>query len=101
MAISYTLAKEWVENGWNVSDDIKILLKNLKRKKKRKIDFDMNKLQKEGIDTGIKAMNPVNGKLFQFILQNYILSDYGIRSYYGSTCMMKGTMNLRRNIILK
>lgn len=78
MAISYTLAKEWVENGWNVSDDIKNFIEKLeKEEKERKIDFDMNKLQKEGIDTGIKAMNPVNGKIIPIYIANYILSDYG------------------------
>ena len=35
MAISYTLAKEWVENGWNVSDDIKNFIEKLEKEEKK------------------------------------------------------------------
>ncbi len=37
----------------------------------------MNKLEKEGIDTGIKAINPVNNEEIPIYIANYILSDYG------------------------
>jgi leucyl-tRNA synthetase len=78
MAISYTLAKEWIENGWDASDDIKkFIIKLEQEEKERTIDFDMSKLEKEGIDTGIKAINPANGEEVPIYIANYILSDYG------------------------
>lgn len=78
MAISYTLAKEWIENGWNASEEIKNFIAKLeKEEKERTIDFDMSKLEKEGIDTGIKAINPANGEEVPIYIANYILSDYG------------------------
>ncbi len=78
MAISYNLAKEWIENGWDASDDIKkFIIKLEQEEKERTIDFDMSKLEKEGIDTGIKAINPANGEEVPIYIANYILSDYG------------------------
>ncbi|MFO0743653.1 MAG: class I tRNA ligase family protein [Candidatus Paceibacterota bacterium] len=78
MAISYTLAKEWIKDGWNASEEIKKFIAKLeKEEKERAIDFDMSKLEKEGIDTGIKAINPANGEEVPIYIANYILSDYG------------------------
>lgn len=78
MCISYTLAKEWIINGWEANDEIKSFIAKLeKEEKERAIDFDMSKLEKEGIDTGIKAINPANGQEVPIYIANYILSDYG------------------------
>lgn len=78
MAISYTLAKEWIQNGWNTSEEIKNFINKLEQEEKeRTIDFDMSKLEKEGIDTGIKAINPANDEELPIYIANYILSDYG------------------------
>ena len=78
MAISFTLAKEWIENGWNAGEEIKSFIAKLeKEEKERTVDFDMSKLEKEGIDTGIKAINPANGIEVPIYIANYILSDYG------------------------
>jgi len=78
MAISYSLAKEWIENGWNASEEIKNFIEKLEKEEKdRTIDFDMSKLEKEGVDTGIKAINPANGEQVPIYIANYILSDYG------------------------
>lgn len=78
MAISFSLAKEWIQNGWQASSEIKNFIKKLeKEEKERTVDFDMSKLEKEGIDTGIKAINPANGEEVPIYIANYILSDYG------------------------
>ncbi len=78
MAISFSLAKEWIENGWQASSEIKNFIDKLeKEEKERTVDFDMSKLEKEGIDTGIKAINPANGEEVPIYIANYILSDYG------------------------
>ena len=34
-------------------------------------------IDKKGIDTGIKAINPINGRIIPVWIANYILSDYG------------------------
>ena len=78
MCISYTLAKEWIKGGWNATPEIKNFIAKLeKEEKERTVDFDMSKLEKEGIDTGIKAVNPANGEGVPIYIANYILSDYG------------------------
>lgn len=78
MAISYSLAKEWIENGWQASDEIKAFIAKLeKEEKERALDFDMSKMKKEGMDTGIKAINPATGEEVPIYIANYILSDYG------------------------
>ncbi len=78
MAISFSLAKEWIQNGWQASSEIKNFIEKLeKEEKERTIDFDMSKLEKEGIDTGVKAINPANGEEVPIYIANYILSDYG------------------------
>ena len=78
MCISYTLAKEWIKNGWDASIEIKNFIAKLeKEEKERTIDFDMSKLEKEGVDTGIKAINPAKGEEVPIYIANYILSDYG------------------------
>ena len=78
MCISYTLAKEWIMNGWVATPEIKNFIAKLeKEEKERTVDFDMSKLEKEGVDTGIKAVNPANGEEVPIYIANYILSDYG------------------------
>lgn len=78
MAISYSLAKEWIENGWKTSEEIKTFIEKLEKEdKERTIDFDMSKLEKEGIDTGLYAINPANNEEVPIYIANYILSDYG------------------------
>jgi leucyl-tRNA synthetase len=78
MCISYTLAKEWIKGGWDASETIKNFIAKLeKEEKERSVDFDMSKLEKEGIDTGVKAINPANGEEVPIYIANYILSDYG------------------------
>jgi len=78
MCISYTLAKEWIRGGWKADDKIKNFVEKLeKEEKERTLDFDMSKLEKEGVDTGIKAINPANGEEVPIYIANYILSDYG------------------------
>jgi len=50
------------------------------REKCRKIDKTvetMLHIEKEGLDTGIFAVNPVNGKQIPIFIGNYVLMDYG------------------------
>ena len=78
MAINYNIAKKWIENGWGASSEILEIINKIENEEKnRAIDFDINKLEKIGIDTGIKAINPANNKEIPIYIANYILSDYG------------------------
>ena len=78
MAINYSVAKQWIESGWVASDEVKNFITKLEEEDKNKsIDFDIAKLEKEGVDTGILAINPANGKEVPVYIANYVLSDYG------------------------
>ncbi|MDD3939954.1 MAG: leucine--tRNA ligase, partial [Candidatus Pacebacteria bacterium] len=78
MAISFSLAKEWIENGWQASEEIQNFVSEIEKEEKaRTADFDIAKLEKKGVDTGIKAINPANGEEVPIYIANYILSDYG------------------------
>ncbi len=78
MAISHTVASEWIKNGWKASGDVKNFILELQEEEKiRTIDFDINKLEKKGIDTGAKAINPANQKEVPIYIANYVLSSYG------------------------
>jgi leucyl-tRNA synthetase len=37
----------------------------------------ISNLEKEGIDTGLKAVNPINNEVIPIWVANYVLSDYG------------------------
>ena len=37
----------------------------------------ISNLEKEGIDTGLKAVNPINNEVIPIWIANYVLSDYG------------------------
>ena len=78
MAINYNVAKQWIESGWVASDEVKNFINKLEQEDKNKsIDFDIAKLEKEGVDTGVKAINPANEKEIPIYIANYVLSDYG------------------------
>lgn len=78
MAINYSIAKDWIANGWSANDDVLNFIKELEEEdKNRGVDFDIAKLEKKGIDTGVKAINPANQKEIPIYIANYILSDYG------------------------
>ena len=78
MAINFNIAKEWIQSGWQASDEVKNFINKLEEEdKNRSIDFDLSKLEKEGIDTGILAINPANQKEMPIYIANYVLSDYG------------------------
>lgn len=44
---------------------------------------DIEKMEKKGIDTGIIAINPVNGAELPVYIANFILSDYGTGAIFG------------------
>ncbi|HSR89586.1 MAG TPA: alpha/beta fold hydrolase [Candidatus Udaeobacter sp.] len=81
IAISPELAKKWLEVGWQTNDKVKkyieetILL--------RAAVTDREEKAKTGIDTGIKAVNPVNNQEVPVWITNYVLGDFGTGAIMG------------------
>ncbi len=77
MAISFDLAKKWIEQGWKASDEVVRTISEIEADAKKQ-DFSFKEvLEKKGVDTGIKAVNPITGEVIPVWIANYILSGYG------------------------
>lgn len=77
MAISYELAESWIKKGWNASDAVKKCIAEIKEESKQQ-DFSFKEIiEKKGIDTGIKAINPGTKEEIPVFVANYILAGYG------------------------
>jgi len=79
MAISVSLAKSWLENGWSVDNKIndkvkKYITKTTKDQAKKSFKDDPDKT---GINTGLKAVNPINDEEIPIWITNYVLNDVG------------------------
>jgi len=75
LAISAELAKKWLDVGWQTSEEIKNFVeKTLKEEAVRAIDVTP---EKEGIFTGVHAINPANQEKIPVWIANYVLSGYG------------------------
>ncbi len=48
-----------------------------------KVDTDRDNKEKIGIDTGLKAKNPVNGEMIPVFVVNYVSADYGTGAIMG------------------
>lgn len=77
VAISSELAKKWMEKGWQASDEVSAFVeKTLEEEKNRSFDFKEAEL-KEGMATGIYAINPLTKKEIPVWIANYVVSGYG------------------------
>jgi leucyl-tRNA synthetase len=77
MAISFDLAKKWIEQGWKASDEVVQTISQIEADAKKQ-DFSFKEvLEKKGVDTGIRAVNPSTGEVIPVWIANYILSGYG------------------------
>ena len=75
LAVSAELAKKWLDMGWQASEEVKKFVQNtLDDEATRAIDVVP---EKEGIATGIMAMNPANQEKIPVWIANYVLSGYG------------------------
>jgi leucyl-tRNA synthetase len=81
IAISPELALDWINIGWNASDEVK-----------RYVDQSITKLEqqrledaadKTGVDTGIKAVNPVTKEVVPVYVADYVLSGVGSGALMG------------------
>lgn len=77
MAVSYEVAEKWIVSGWRASDEVLAMIEEIKSDTKKQ-NFSFKDIpEKKGIDTGIKARNPVNGEEIPVYIANYILAGYG------------------------
>ena len=60
----------------NLSDDAKSVIAKIKTDKLKVTDHDAE-VEKEGVDTGIKAVNPFSGEEIPVWAANYVLIEYG------------------------
>lgn len=75
LAISPELAQKWIEAGWQAAGEAKDFIKDelsVRAKKTFQEDTD-----KRGVDTKLKAVNPVNGEEIPVWIVNYVLGDVG------------------------
>lgn len=77
VAISYELSERWIANGWEVSDEVKSFINELKEEDKARAFDHKETAEKKGIDTGLKAINPANNEDLPIYIANYILAGYG------------------------
>jgi len=61
--------------GTDKDSEVKAFIEKIKRQSAA--DRIGDKAEKIGMDTGIKAINPVNGKAIPVFIANYVLMDYG------------------------
>jgi leucyl-tRNA synthetase len=77
IAISTDLAETWISKGWKPTQEVLDCITHIKEEAKQQ-DFSFKEvLEKKGIDTGIFAINPVNGETIPVWIANYVLSGYG------------------------
>jgi leucyl-tRNA synthetase len=77
LAVSAEKAQEWIEGGWKAGEDIKVFIENTILEEKNKVTDYKEIVEKKGIDSGIKAINPANGEEISLWIANYILAGYG------------------------
>lgn len=76
VAISAELAKSWLDNGFEISDEIKTYITTTIDEQKKDTDYGVVK-EKTGIFTGIYAVNPTNQEKIPVWIANYVLGGVG------------------------
>lgn len=66
-----------IESHFNeFSDEIKSVIKKIKADKLKVTDHEAE-IEKEGVDTGLKAINPFSGEKIPIWVGNYVMIEYG------------------------
>jgi leucyl-tRNA synthetase len=81
LATSAEHAQAWLEFGWKASEEIKSYIAQVLAE--RKVANTREEQEKTGIDTGIKARNPVSGEEIPVWITNYVLGDVGTGTIMG------------------
>jgi leucyl-tRNA synthetase len=77
LAISAEKAEAWMASGWAVTTEVADFVKATLAESKNKVTDYKEIIEKKGIDSGIKAINPVNGDEIPVWIANYVLPGYG------------------------
>ncbi len=75
IAISPELAQKWLAVGWQTSDEVKNFVAKLLAG--RATTGHEGAVEKEGMDTGMVAINPANQESIPVWIVNYVLGDVG------------------------
>jgi leucyl-tRNA synthetase len=81
LVISPELAREWMGEGWEATAEVHSYLERAfgKTEEERRI----GEKEKTGVDTGLSAVNPVNGKQVPVWVADYVLAEYGTGAVMG------------------
>lgn len=81
LVVSPEVAKEWTNSGWDAPKEVLYYLAAAfhKTEEERRI----GEKDKTGVDTGLKATNPVNGEEVSIWVADYVLMDVGTGSVMG------------------
>ncbi|MBI4257123.1 leucine--tRNA ligase [Candidatus Uhrbacteria bacterium] len=78
LVVSPEVGKKWLDVGWNASESVREYVEtSLKREE---MDRTAEGTEKTGIDTGVVAINPANGKEIPVWIADYVLGNYGTGS---------------------
>jgi len=64
------------QNFAEFSDEVKAVIEKIKADKLKVTDYDAE-IEKEGVDTGLKAINPFSGEELPVWVGNYVMIEYG------------------------
>ncbi|TAL51019.1 leucine--tRNA ligase [Patescibacteria group bacterium] len=75
LVVSPEVAQKWIEVGWDASESVReYIAVSLKREE---MDRTAEGKEKTGVDTGVVAINPANGKEIPVWIADYVLGGYG------------------------
>jgi leucyl-tRNA synthetase len=75
LVVSPEVAQKWIEGGWDASASVlEHVTASLKREE---MDRIAEGKEKTGVDTGVVAINPANGREIPVWIADYVLGGYG------------------------
>ena len=75
LVISPELAKKWLDVGWQAEERVRKYVEESLSKKE--LDRLEGAGEKTGVDTGIKAVNPINNEIIPVWTADFVLGHYG------------------------
>lgn len=81
LSISPELAKRWMDAGWKASDAAKTYVEAALNRPEE--DRSNQAKEKTGVNTGVKAINPINNEEIPVFVADYVLGGYGTGAVMG------------------
>ncbi len=75
LVVSPEVAQQWINVGWSAPEAVVRYVDEAI--KKTEMDRQNDEREKTGVDTGVKAINPANGKEIPVWVADYVLGHYG------------------------